>query len=138
MFTFKRASLALIAGTMAITLIACQPSNQTPIATAKAGDLNVKITSPDGQLKKGANKLMLEFTDSSGKAIDVGSASLVFHMPAMGTMAEMNDKATLATTETPGKYAAVVDIEMAGTWEAQIKYAGPNGSGDARITVQTK
>jgi len=129
-FTFVLAALTL-------TTLACQGADQ-PVAKGKAGDLNVALMGPGGQLKKGTNKLTLEFTDAAGKAVDVGSASLGFHMPGMGTMAEMNDKATLTTTGTAGKYSAVVDIEMAGTWEAQVKYEGPNGSGDARIPVQAK
>jgi len=129
-FTFVLAALTL-------TTFACQGAEQR-VATGKAGDLNVAIIGPAGQLKKGINKLTLEFTDASGKAVDVGSASLVLHMPGMGTMAEMNNKATLTTTGTAGKYSAVVDLEMAGTWEAQVKYEGPHGSGDARIPVQAK
>jgi len=46
-------------------------------------------------------------------------------------MAEMNDKATLTTTETPGKYHAKVDIEMGYTWEAVIVYEGSQGKGQA-------
>jgi hypothetical protein len=59
-------------------------------------------------------------------------------MAAMGTMAEMNDKATLTTTDTPGKYRAQVNIEMAGTWEAQVKYQGAHGSGSVSMSVQAK
>ena len=70
--------------------------------------------------------------------IDVGAASLTFNMPAMGSMAEMNNRAALTATETQGKYRAVVDIEMAGTWQAQVKYDGAAGSGQTSMTVQAK
>ena len=133
----QRALFTLVLAVLTLSALACQASDQL-IVRGKAGDLTVNINGPEGQLKKGTNKLTLEFTDASGKKVDVGSASLVFHMPAMGTMAEMNDKATLTTTGTPGLYNAVVDIEMAGTWEAQVKYEGSNGSGDARLPVQAK
>jgi hypothetical protein len=59
-------------------------------------------------------------------------------MAGMGTMAEMNDKATLTTTKTPGKYRAKVEIEMASTWEAVVNYEGPHGSGQVRMTVNVK
>jgi hypothetical protein len=108
------------------------------VKSAKAGDLNVTIFSATGELKKGDNDLMVAFTDAAGQPVDVGAASLNIHMAAMGTMAEMNNKATLTTTETPGKYRAQVNIEMAGTWEAQVKYQGSHGSGQTNITVQAK
>lgn len=133
----QRIAFTFVLAALAFATLACQGADK-PIASGKAGDLKVAIIGPEGQLKKGSNKLTLEFTDASGKAVDVGSASLGFHMPSMGTMAEMNDKATLTTTGTPGKYSAAVDIQMAGTWEAQVRYEGPLGSGDARIPVQAK
>jgi len=81
---------------------------------------------------------MITFTDASGRPVDVGAASLNIHMAAMGTMAEMNDKARLTTTDTPGKYRAQVNIEMAGTWEAQVKYQDAHGSGQVSMSVQAK
>jgi hypothetical protein len=81
---------------------------------------------------------MLSFADASGKTVDVGAASLKFHMPAMGSMAEMNDVASLTTTNAAGKYRAKVNIEVDGTWEAIVSYEGLQGTGQARITVQAK
>ena len=59
-------------------------------------------------------------------------------MPPMGAMAEMNDAATLTTTDTPGKYRAKVIIEVHGTWEAIVNYEGPKGTGRASMTVNAK
>jgi hypothetical protein len=135
----QRVLFTLIAACVAAFTFACQGgSADQPMATGKAGDLTVSITGPGGQLRKGSNNLTLTFTDASGKGVDVGSASLGFHMPAMGTMAEMNNKAALTTTETPGKYRAEVNIDMLGTWEAQVRYLGQHGSGDARMQIQAK
>jgi ABC-type uncharacterized transport system YnjBCD substrate-binding protein len=108
------------------------------IKSAKAGEMTVTIASSNGELKNGENDLIVTFTDASGNPVDVGAASLNFHMAAMGAMAEMNDKATLTTTETPGKYRAQVAIEVAGTWEAQVKYQGAHGAGQTTMTVQAK
>jgi hypothetical protein len=96
------------------------------------------LASSTGELKKGDNDLFLIFTDSSGKPVDAGAASLKFYMPEMGSMAEMNDQATLTTTATPGRYQARVNIEVAGTWEALVSYQGPQGSGQASMTVTAK
>jgi nitrogen fixation protein FixH len=128
---------------IALTLAACGqgtgPSgSEKTIKSTQTGNLTVTLASSNGELKTGENDLILSVTDSSGKPVDAGAVSLKFHMPAMGSMAEMNDAATLTTTNTPGKYHAKVDIEVDGTWEATINYQGPQGTGQARMTVQAK
>ena len=106
------------------------------IKQASAGNnLTATLASSDGVLRKGKQTLTLKFTDASGKAVDVGSASLNFHMPAMGTMAVMNNAAKLTTTGTPGVYTGAVDLEMSGECESQIAYQGPAGTGKANIPV---
>src|SRR2546421_13129527 len=87
-------------------------ANEKIIKSTKAGDLTITLASAIGELKSGDNDLTLSFADASGKTVDVGAASLRFHMPAMGAMAEMNDVASLTTTNTPGKYHAKVNIEI--------------------------
>jgi len=114
------------------------PSNEKVIKSMKSGELTITLSSSTGELKNGENDLMITFFDGAGKPVDVGAASLSFHMAAMGSMAEMNDRATLTTTEIAGKYRARVNIEMAGSWEAQIKYQGPHGSGRESMTVRAK
>ena len=108
------------------------------IKSTTAGNLTVTLASPTGELKSGDNELTITFADSSGNPVDVGAASLVFHMPAMGSMAEMNDNATLTTTNTPGRYRAKVSLESGGTWEAQVKYQGQQGMGQASLTVNAR
>lgn len=108
------------------------------IKSTKSGDMTVALSSASGLLKNGENELMVTFTDATGQPVDVGAASLNFHMAGMGSMAEMNDRATLTTTETPGKYRAQVNIEMGGTWEAQIVWQGAHGTGKATMNVQAK
>ena len=77
----------------------------------------------------------LTFADPSGKPVDVGSASLNFFMPAMGSMSAMNNPATFTTTGTPGVYAGKVNLEMAGEWQGQIAYEGAVGAGKATLTI---
>jgi len=108
------------------------------IKSGKVGTMTVTLANPDGVLRNGDQELTVTFKDASGKAVDVGSASLNFHMPAMGTMAAMNNAATLTTTTTPGVYRARVNLEMAGEWQAQVAYEGPagNGKGSFPVTAQ--
>lgn len=106
------------------------------IKSAPAGNnLTVSLATSDGVLKKGDTEFMLTFKDSSGKAVDVGAVALTFHMPQMGTMAEMNAASTFTTTETPGVYRGRANIEMTGEWQVKITYEGPAGRGQASFPI---
>ena len=105
------------------------------IKRGPVGNLTVTIANSDGVLKKGKQDLNVTFADSSGKPVDVGSASVNFFMPAMGSMSAMNNPANLTTTGTPGVYKANVDIEMAGEWQAQVTFDGPAGKGKGSIAI---
>jgi hypothetical protein len=106
------------------------------IKSGPAGNnLTATLSNSDGVLRKGKQTVTLKFSDASGNPVDVGAASLNFHMPAMGTMAAMNNAATLTTTTTPGVYSGNVDLEMGGEWQAQITYQGPAGTGKANLPV---
>ena len=133
--------LWLILAVVASGIVAgCNPATgeEKTIKSAKSADITVTLSSAGGELKRGDNDLFISFTDAAGNPIDVGAASLNFHMASMGAMAEMNDRATLTTTNTPGKYRAQVNVEMAGTWEAQVKYQGAHGTGQVSLAVQAK
>jgi hypothetical protein len=132
--------LALVAG---LITAACDSSGKSStgdktIKSAKSGGLTITLASDTGEIKSGDNDLILAFTDESGKPVDVGAASLKFHMPAMGGMAEMNDAATLTTTDTPGRYRAQIHVSMAGSWEAIVTYQGAKGTGQASMSVNAK
>ena len=127
-----------IAASFAAGCRSANSSEEKVIKSVKSGELTITLSSSTGELKNGENDLTITFFDGAGKPVDVGAASLNFHMAAMGSMAEMNDRATLTTTEAPGKYRAQVNIEMAGSWEAQVKYQGRHGSGRESMTVQAK
>lgn len=117
-----------------------QPTAENPVQgkVIKSGSINnltVSVSSDTGKVKNGEQELMLAFTDASGKAVDVGAASLNFYMPAMGSMGAMNNAAALTTTGTPGVYRGKVKIEMTGGWEMQITFEGPAGKGKTSIPV---
>jgi hypothetical protein len=104
-------------------------------ASGRVGNLTVALANSDGVLRNGDQELTVTFKDSSGKAVDVGSASLNFFMPAMGSMPVMNDPATLTTTSAPGVYRGKVKLQMAGEWQAQVAYEGPAGAGKGSFPV---
>jgi predicted small secreted protein len=113
-------------------------AGEKEIGGGKVGDLTVTLAGPGGLLRHGPQELTVTFRDTAGKAVDVGSASLNFHMPSMGAMAAMNDAATLTTTSTPGVYRANVTLQMAGDWQAQVAYEGPAGAGKGSFAVKAQ
>lgn len=115
------------------------PASGKTIATGPAGNnLTATLSNAEGTLKKGSQEFTLTFTDASGKPVDVGSAALNSHMAAMGSMAAMNNAATLTTTGTPGVYKCKVELDMAGEWQAQITYEGAAGKGSFSLPIVAK
>ncbi len=111
-------------------------SDMKEITTKKVNDkLTVTLSSADGKLKSGQQEIMLSFTDGSGNPVDITAATLNFMMPAMGSMAEMNNAAELTTTGTPGQFKGKLNVEMAGDWTAQISY---DGAENGKTTISTK
>jgi len=108
------------------------------IKTATVGNLTATLSNSTGQLKLGDQEVMLDFTDSSGKPVDVGAVSLNFHMAQMGSMAAMTDGVTFTTTGTPGVYRGRVNIEVAGEWQGQLAYEGPAGQGKTTFSVTAR
>lgn len=129
---------------VALVMAACGSKSKENIPTGKTiktvtvDSLTATLSNSDGQLKQGDQEIILAFTDSSGKAVDVGAVLLNFHMPAMGGMAAMNDAAALTTTDTPGVYRGKVNIGMAGEWQAQLAYEGPAGKGKTTFSVPAR
>src|SRR5687767_2154936 len=121
-------ALALLAALAACGAGGAGGAGGKEFASGKVGNLTVSLANSGGALRGGDQELTVAFKDASGKPVDVGSASLNFYMPAMGTMPAMNDPATLTTTSTPGVYAGKVKIEHPGEWQAQVAYEGPAGS----------
>jgi hypothetical protein len=139
--TMKKIGVLLVVLAIAALFAACgskQASAPTGkvIKSASAGNgLTVSLATPDGVLKHGNTQFILTFADASGKPVDVAAAALTFHMPQMGTMAEMNNAAALTTTETPGVYSGKAEIEVAGEWQVRITYEGPKGRGQTSFPI---
>jgi YtkA-like len=125
-----------------LVLSACERSGSSnaekAIKSTKSGDTTIALSSASGEIKSGENELTLSFTDASGGSLDIPAASLKFHMPAMGSMAEMSDVATLTTTDTPGKFRVRVSVETGGSWEAMISFQGSRGTEHATMSVNAK
>jgi len=125
---------------LAIFVVACGSKTAgSVVKSAPAGnDMTVALATSDGVLKHGDSEFTLTFSDSAGKPVDVGAVALTFHMPQMGSMAEMNNPATFTTTETPGVYRGKANIEVGGEWQVKVTYDGPKGSGKASFPIMAQ
>lgn len=129
---------------ISIFLLACgsdggsSATSGKTVKTGKVNNLTVTLATADGVIRNGANDFTLNFTDASGKTVDVGAASVNFFMPAMGTMPAMNDAATLTTSGTPGFYNGKVKLEMAGEWQVQIAFEGAAGKGKTSFPIMAQ
>lgn len=109
------------------------------IASGPAGNnLTATIANAEGVFRKGPQEFTLTFSDASGKPVDAGAVGFNNHMAAMGSMAAMNNAATLTTTGTPGVYKGKIEVDMAGEWQAQITYEGPSGKGSFSLPINAK
>ena len=135
----KRLVFVLSSIALALFIAACGSKTTDTgkvMKTAPAGNnLTVALATSDGVLKHGNSEFMLTFSDTSGKPVDVGAVALTFHMPQMGSMAEMNETTTFTTTETPGVYRGKANIEVAGEWQVRVTYDGPKGHGQATFSI---
>lgn len=125
---------------IAVTLFAACGSKASDtgkvIKSAPAGNnLSVSLATNDGVFKHGNAEFTLSFFDGSGKTVEVGAVALTFHMPAMGSMSEMNEAATLTTTGTPGVYKGRANVSMAAEWQVRITYEGSAGRGQATFPI---
>jgi len=136
----KKFAMVMSLLTVAILIVGCGTKDNTQtgrvIKSVPAGNgLTVSLATADGVLKHGNTEFTITFADTSGKPVDVGAVALTFHMPQMGTMAEMNKAATFTTTDTPGVYRGTADVETAGEWQVKITYEGPKGRGQVSFPV---
>lgn len=134
--------IVIVIGFMTLLLLAAACSSDRGTNTGRViksqpvgNNLTVTLSNEDGQLRHGDEEFTLAFTDASGNPIDVGAVALNFHMPAMGTMAVMNNPTTFTTTATPGVYRGRAQIEMAGEWQVQMTYEGPAGQGRTSFPI---
>jgi YtkA-like len=137
----KKIATLLSVLAIAALFVACGSKPQSAptgkvIKSGQSGNgLTVSLSTSDGVLKHGNAQFTLTFADASGKPVDVGAVALTFHMPQMGTMAQMNNAATFTTTETPGVYSGKAEIEVAGEWQVRITYEGPKGRGQTSFPI---
>lgn len=108
----------------------------TEVGRARAGSLDVVLLSAEGALKQD-DRLTIEFRDSNGSLVDVGTVKGSATMPMAG-MAPMFGSVTIQPTGAPGRYMAAVDLGMAGEWRMTVEWSGPAGQGSVNILAMVE
>jgi hypothetical protein len=108
------------------------------IQTHKAKDVVVTLLSESGQLTKGKNAFVLQFTSAvTNQPLDAGKVTLNTSMSMPG-MAPMVADATLSADKTPGRYLGTIDFPDSGTRQVTITWDGPAGKGSTRFSVPVR
>ncbi len=135
----KKITFMLILVAFSILFAACNSGDTATsgklVKDTTANNLKITLSTADGVIRDGKNEFTLAFTDASGNPVEMDAVAVNFHMPAMGTMAVMNDPATITTSGTPGVYKGTVNLQMAGEWQTQITYEGAAGKGKAVLPI---
>jgi RND family efflux transporter MFP subunit len=101
--------------------------SQGTAVTARAGPFTIDATlAPDPPRDKD-QVLVLVIRDAAGGYVDDATVDVVYDMPAMGAMAEMKGGARV-DHEGQGKYRALFDLPMAGSWTLRTHVQAPSGS----------
>ena len=106
------------------------------IQTQKTKNVTITLMNESGQLTKGKNNFILEFTATDKQPVDVGKVT--FHTTmSMPGMAPMTADATLGQ-EKPGRYRATIEFPDTGTRQVTLTWDGPTGKGSAKFSLPVR
>jgi RND family efflux transporter MFP subunit len=108
-------------------------TRRAPMTVTQAGTLQLALqVQPDPPQQHG-NVVHLQVQDATGAPVDAEEVSIVYSMPAMGSMPEMRGTAEVSK-EASGRYRADFDLPMGGTWTLETTATTPQGTQTARHT----
>ena len=110
-------------------------SAEKVIQTHKAKDVTITLKNDSGQLRKGKNSFVLEFT-TGDKPLDAGKVTVHTTMGMPG-MAPMTADATLKP-DGPGRYRGTIDFADTGTRQTTVSWDGPAGKGSAKFSLPVR
>lgn len=102
------------------------------LQTVHAGDLNITLSNPGGELRTGANAFRIEFRSArTNSLVDVGTVTLnaAMNMPGMA----MAGDTRVTPAAQRGVYDVAGDFSMSGAWQMTLEWNGPAGRGSANF-----
>ncbi len=97
----------------------------------RAGGLAIEAALSPDPPRMADNALLLTVRDAGGEAVDDAEVDVEIVMPAMGAMQEMRSRADV-DNQGDGRYRATFDVQMTGTWTAEVEIAAPAGTASPR------
>ncbi|MGH7325632.1 MAG: FixH family protein [Candidatus Rokuibacteriota bacterium] len=133
----NRVLVAILGALLVVgTLTAIASSAEKVIQTHKAKDVTITLKNDGGQLTKGKNSFVLEFTSPDNKPVDVGKVAVQTTMTMPG-MAPMSADATLKP-DGPGRYRGAIAFPDTGTRQTTVTWDGPAGKGSAKFSLPVR
>jgi hypothetical protein len=103
----------------------------------RAGGLDVVLLAPSEALPQGQGFAILEFRESSGALVNVGTVKVSATMPHPGAET-MVGRSDVKPTPAPGRYEISTDFSMAGSWFFAIEWDGPRGRASVRVPAAVR
>jgi hypothetical protein len=101
------------------------------IQTVRSGDLEIVLRAPTGTLHTGRNTFTIEFRSQAGRLVDVGTVRVAATMTMPGMVMPANVQ--VESAGVPGRYAAISEFGMAGSWPISLEWNGPAGRGSVNF-----
>lgn len=97
------------------------------IRTVESDGVEITLRSADGRLHQGRNTFVIEFRSTATRRLsEVGAVRGSGAMPMPGMA--MSGALEVAATSAPGRYTAVAEFGMAGTWQFVIEWTSSGQS----------
>jgi Cu(I)/Ag(I) efflux system membrane fusion protein len=110
-----------------------RPSGE-PLHTGRSGGLSWNLwLRPDPPQQKG-NAVWVEVLGADGKPAQDAAVTLVWDMPAMGSMPEMRGDAAVSR-EGEGLFRVAFDLPMTGTWKLELALSTPASRATAEYSL---
>lgn len=112
--------------------------SRTIVSGSAGNGMTVSLANSDGLVHPGQQDFTMTFFDSTGKAANLTSATLNFHIEPFGSTPAQDVKANFIDTGVPGSFHGKADLMRVGEWDAQITYDGPGGKGACNLLIVVK
>jgi Cu(I)/Ag(I) efflux system membrane protein CusA/SilA len=100
--------------------------------TVRSGALDIVLLAPNGVLRQGRNRFVLEFRRAGRlDLVDVGNVRASATMPMPGMV--MSSGLQVRPGDVPGRFTATAEFGMAGAWQMAVEWEGSAGRGSVRF-----
>lgn len=126
--------LLMVAVLASLAIAGCKGdgnSGMQKVEEQKAGDYQITVLAPDGQFKKGGNKIAIEVT-KGGQPVAADDLQVSAAMPMQG-MPTMVAPITTKPGGQTGRYEGTADFEMSGGWDMTVAVGGQKTQFKVRV-----